>query len=515
MSHAPTIMKVFWTLTILMAIIACDEQKSNPYARIPSLGTLYGPITAYCDMEFIDQGQIDIEGQYLPHVVNCENGGAGFEALKAQAVAARSYLYYKLNEYGSIGDSQSDQVYTCGRNPGPQHYAAVEATSGEVLTYQDAVIAAFYVAGAIPSPPMCIGTPNDSDQYNTERYVTYNEGLSGDDLIQSTIGWVDPANIYNRGCQSQNGASCLASTGMDYLEILQFYYGEDITVERSEGDCILPEELTGGEMMAGMPHSGEMMAGENEGVGGTSPETMAGVEMNPPINAGTDMQPSGGDSEPDSNNTETNVDDWTQAPSTTELCVLASQEIQYDVNQSCAWQGCDDQYSVSSIEQGVLLTCEEQSTCLSGWQLRSNINDYFAFYVSLPQSVTTSEYLSYQINLSNGSNLQNQINLSNTDEVLLGWAYVETDTVLEIVITNDCGLGEIGLAHLKVTPIDEEQVNLDSRVGIDLKPNPAPSQGASCSSIHSDHKNMNSHLIFILICLLGVFRSRELNQKYR
>jgi hypothetical protein len=241
--------RVVFTFSVFCSLSACEERHVKPYARVPQLGVLYGPLTAYCEIELGDQDRVDIEGEYLPSVINCENGAAGFEALKAQAVAARSYLYYKLNEYGTIDDGQSDQVFTCGRSPGPQHYAAVEATSGEVLTYQDEVIAAFYVAGAIPSSPMCVGMVGDLDPYNTERYVTYNQGLSGDQVIQSTLGWVDPANLYNRGCKSQNGASCLAEAGIDYQNILRSYYGEDITLERSEGDCILltMPEMNGGE----------------------------------------------------------------------------------------------------------------------------------------------------------------------------------------------------------------------------------------------------------------------------
>src|SRR5690242_6309517 len=42
-------------------------------------------------------GQLDVDGQYLPQVVCCENGGAPDEALKAQAVMARSYLAYKVS----------------------------------------------------------------------------------------------------------------------------------------------------------------------------------------------------------------------------------------------------------------------------------------------------------------------------------------------------------------------------------------------------------------------------------
>jgi hypothetical protein len=86
-----------------------------------------------------------------PTSIACENGGADFAALQAQAVAARSYLYYKIGREGRIGDGQGDQVYSCGRGPGQEHIDAAASTAGQVLTYHDAVIAAFYVAGAIPS----------------------------------------------------------------------------------------------------------------------------------------------------------------------------------------------------------------------------------------------------------------------------------------------------------------------------------------------------------------------------
>ncbi len=278
-----TFYRVVFIFSVFCSLSACEERHVKPYARVPQLGVLYGPLTAYCEIELGDQGRVDIEGEYLPNVINCENGAAGFEALKAQAVAARSYLYYKLNEYGSIDDGQSDQVFTCGRSPGPQHYAAVEATSGEVLTYQDEVIAAFYVAGAIPSSPMCVGMVGDLDPYNTERYVTYNQGLSGDQVIQSTLGWVDPANLYNRGCKSQNGASCLAEAGIDYQNILRSYYGDDITLERSEGDCILltMSEMNGGEESPSEEGPSEELSGGEESPSEESPSEESPSEESP------------------------------------------------------------------------------------------------------------------------------------------------------------------------------------------------------------------------------------------
>src|SRR5262245_46046125 len=89
-----------------------------------------------------------VETDYIPDVVGCENGGADPPALEAQAIAARSFLYYHLERGGSIGDGSSDQVYSCGREPTEAHEAAAEATAGLVLRYRDAQVAAFYVAGA-------------------------------------------------------------------------------------------------------------------------------------------------------------------------------------------------------------------------------------------------------------------------------------------------------------------------------------------------------------------------------
>jgi len=217
----------------LVAALGCEREGEI----VPFDGELMG-LAAYCEADVDGVGIIDVETDYLPHVVACENGGADFEALKAQVVAARTYLYYKLDSSGSIGDGTSDQVYSCANAPQDEHYAAVEETSGQVLTYDGYTICAFYVAGAIPSNDDCVAVAGDDDYSGTEHYVTYNWGLSGDDIEQTTLGWVDPGNVYNRGCKSQNGADCLSTEGWYHDEILQFYYGMDIVIETAEGDCV-------------------------------------------------------------------------------------------------------------------------------------------------------------------------------------------------------------------------------------------------------------------------------------
>lgn len=213
-------------------------------------------------------GVVDVETDYLPNVINCENGAASFEALKAQAVAARSYLYYRLDRTGDIGDGTGDQVYTCNRTPTMAHFMAVEATSGQVLQYMGTQVAAFYVAGALQDGPSCTG--GTTDPTNTERYVTYNQGKSGDGIDQTTLGLVNPSNLANRGCKSQNGADCLSDAGWTYDDIIRFYYGEDIELVAAEGPCVTPADppdagATGDGADAAGPGGGE---GDGDNVSG-------------------------------------------------------------------------------------------------------------------------------------------------------------------------------------------------------------------------------------------------------
>lgn len=199
------------------------------------LGTTREPLTAHCQANVTGVGTLDTETVYLPNVVHCENGGAPLEALKAQAIAARTFLYYKLESAGSIGDGQGDQVYSCGSTANALQKKAVLDTAGIVLRYKSQTIASFYVAGGAASGPACVG-----GSATTEHYVTYNQGLSGTALHQTSLGWISPTNTRNRGCMSQLGSRCLATAGKTAEEILHFYYGADIVLETATGPCVAP-----------------------------------------------------------------------------------------------------------------------------------------------------------------------------------------------------------------------------------------------------------------------------------
>ena len=194
---------------------------------------------AYCSIEVQGKGPKATETDYLPHVIQCENGGASLQALKAQAIAARSVAYYNMANQGSICDGQGCQVYTCAAQPSPLAVQAVEETSGQYLSYDSLLTYAFYVAGDKNcAPPGCLGSTANSA---TEKWVTYNDGKTGGDVQQTQLGFIGPAGFgQNRGCMSQWGARCLEKAGRDVLGILQFYYGNDIQILTAPGPCVKP-----------------------------------------------------------------------------------------------------------------------------------------------------------------------------------------------------------------------------------------------------------------------------------
>ncbi len=222
------------------------------------------PTKAYCTIKVTGKGTLDLEGDYLPHVIQCENGGANLQALKAQAIAARSVAYYAIATSGSICDGQGCQVYSCGATPNAKQKQAVDETRGIILSHAGLLTYGFFVAGdSNTSAPSCHGVSG-----STEKYVTYNEGKSGTSVTQTTLGYVGPPGYgQNRGCMGQWGARCLEnSKSYDYKGILRFYYGDDIGMPTMQGSCV-PTGSGGSTGTGGSGGSGG--TGGTSGTGGT------------------------------------------------------------------------------------------------------------------------------------------------------------------------------------------------------------------------------------------------------
>jgi peptidoglycan hydrolase-like amidase len=171
---------------------------------------------------------LKLETEYLPVVVASENDEAPYESLKAQAVASRTYavfmiLHHPRSEDYDILDYEEDQVYdpealaALDRDEQERIFRAVNDTCGLMLLYKGNIICSYFVSGNKKMLP----------------YVTFNEGKTGDAVLQSDLDWIceaSPGNPYNRGCLGQIQADELARRGYDSARILRHFYGEDITI---------------------------------------------------------------------------------------------------------------------------------------------------------------------------------------------------------------------------------------------------------------------------------------------
>jgi Stage II sporulation protein len=125
---------------------------------------------------------------YLYSVVGSEmHSTAPIQALKAQAIAARSYALVHMirpaNAWFHLGNTQRWQVYKGIQSEYQSTHQAVNATAGQILSYKGGVVESLYAA--------------------TDEIVAWAHGGRG---------------------MSQTGAYKLAEKGLDYQQILSNYY---------------------------------------------------------------------------------------------------------------------------------------------------------------------------------------------------------------------------------------------------------------------------------------------------
>lgn len=139
--------------------------------------------------DWLPVNQLDLE-TYVASVVGAEMPSHwNREALKAQAVAARSYALVHLVRPAAthyhLGDTTRWQVYGGDTSTAPTTLAAAEATKGEVLSFRGGLVESLYAA--------------------TESITAEAHGHLGASM-------------------SQTGAHALAQQGHSYTQILDRYY---------------------------------------------------------------------------------------------------------------------------------------------------------------------------------------------------------------------------------------------------------------------------------------------------
>lgn len=119
----------------------------NTYSRLFSGSLTFIKLTP---STFVPVNKLNME-DYIKGVVPYESSESyPIEALKAQAVAARTYALANLGKFSSYGYDLTDdvrcQVYRGYSNICPKSNQAVEATRGQVLTYNGDLISTLYSA---------------------------------------------------------------------------------------------------------------------------------------------------------------------------------------------------------------------------------------------------------------------------------------------------------------------------------------------------------------------------------
>ena len=153
---------------------------------------------------------VDLE-DYIKGVVPAEMPPSWeSEALKAQAIAARSYALANLGKQARFGydlkDNTEDQAYGGASAETNKTNRAVDETKGLVLTYDMKIISAYYSASA-------------------GGYTNTNAWGASLPYLHSVFSFDEDVKKNGHGVgMSQHGANNLAKQGYNAYQILQYFY---------------------------------------------------------------------------------------------------------------------------------------------------------------------------------------------------------------------------------------------------------------------------------------------------
>lgn len=179
--------------------------------------------------------------EYVAGVVKNENGGAGIEGLKTQAILARTYVLKVTNNCTtSINNSESQQTFS----PATEdiYIQAANETAGQVLSYNGELVSTYYASypqagyNGFPSFPACGSVDCDSENCTTTFYKMPNvEPFTFTMPIRNSQGnYWNGAHLQNQSghCYgfSQVAGRYLESTGVDHIGMINTFYSEGVVI---------------------------------------------------------------------------------------------------------------------------------------------------------------------------------------------------------------------------------------------------------------------------------------------
>ncbi len=167
---------------------------------------------------------------YVAGVVDAEVGvfGESAETLKAQAIAARTYVLNTTNNCANpINNSTTAQTFS--PNPSEAAKQAANETAGKVLTFNGSIFKSEYDSFC----SNCDSTTTNEDGSYTAQYTK----LPNNETHSVTLGSSYASYIaggHGRG-MSQVLAYQLANEGKTYAEILEYFYSPGVVIANSGG----------------------------------------------------------------------------------------------------------------------------------------------------------------------------------------------------------------------------------------------------------------------------------------
>ena len=169
-----------------------------------------------------EQAVMDLE-EYLCGVVPSEiSDSSPMEALKAQAIAARTFALSRIRSGAKMDDTANCQAFRSERMESPNSRKAIEETDGVVLMYNGQLVRAFYSSsnGGV--------TKRSGDVWSTHFPYYVSKADEWDEAARKA----NPSIRASHGVgMSQVGAVFAARQGYSHTEILAFYYAETILAD--------------------------------------------------------------------------------------------------------------------------------------------------------------------------------------------------------------------------------------------------------------------------------------------
>lgn len=164
-----------------------------------------------------EQAVMDLE-EYLCGVVPSEiSDSSPMEALKAQAIAARTFALSRIRSGAKMDDTANCQAFRSERMESPNSRKAIEETDGVVLMYNGQLVRAFFSSsnGGV--------TKRSGDVWSTHFPYYVSKADEWDEAARKA----NPSIRASHGVgMSQVGAVYAARQGYSHTEILAFYYAE-------------------------------------------------------------------------------------------------------------------------------------------------------------------------------------------------------------------------------------------------------------------------------------------------